>query len=78
MAGGNGQQKHQSSEIAEGASEETGAKNDVAQQRKSPMDNVTLAVTGARNTRVCLGIIPVKVQGRNGGRLIQKYALQDK
>ena len=34
-----------------------------------------MAATGAGETPVCLGIIPVKVRGKGGGKVIETYAL---
>jgi len=36
-----------------------------------------VAATGAGENRVCLGIMPVKVQGKGGGRMVETYALLD-
>ena len=40
-------------------------------------NGVAVAATGAGEARVCLGIIPVKVQGKGGCRVIDTYALLD-
>ena len=38
-------------------------------------NGVAVAVTGVGETRVCLGIIPVKVRGKGSGKVIETYAL---
>ena len=37
----------------------------------------TIAATGAGENRVCLGILPVKVQGKGSDRMVETYALLD-
>ena len=36
-----------------------------------------VATTGAGENRVCLGIVPIKVQGKGGDRMVETYALLD-
>ena len=62
----NPQQQLQPSEAPVRSCNETGAGNG---------NGVAVAATGAGETRVCLGIIPVKVRGKGGGKVIQTYAL---
>ena len=38
--------------------------------------SVTVA-TGAGEKRVCLGVVPVKVRAKGGGRVVETYALLD-
>lgn len=40
-------------------------------------NGIAVAATGAGETRVCLGIIPVKVQGKSNNQIIETYALLD-
>jgi len=54
----NPQQQLQPSEVPVRSRNETGAGNG---------NEVAAAATGAGETRVCLGIIPVKVRGKGGG-----------
>ena len=51
-----------------GSRDATGTGND---------SGITLAATGVGETRVCLGIIPVKVQGNGKTHVIATYALPD-
>ena len=36
------------------------------------------AATGAGERRVCLGVVPVKVRAKGGGRVVETYALLDR
>ena len=47
----------------------TGAGND---------GEATVAATGAGENQACLGILPVKVQGKGSDRMVKTYALLDK
>ena len=38
---------------------------------------ITVAATGAGETRVCLGIVPVKVRGKGNNQIVETYALLD-
>ena len=58
----NPQQQLQSSEVLIRSRNETWADND---------NGVAVAATGAGETRVCLGIIPVKARSKGGGRVIE-------
>ena len=52
----------------------------VRSRKKTGVSNgngVAVAATGAGETQVCLGIIPVKVQGTGGCRVIETYAPLD-
>ena len=40
-------------------------------------NGIAVAATGAGETRVCLGIIPVKVRGKSSSQIIETYALLD-
>jgi len=40
-------------------------------------NGIAVAATGAGETRVCVGIIPVKVQGKSNDRIVETYALLD-
>ena len=64
----NPQQQLQRSEVPIKPRNETGAGNG---------NGVAVAATGAGETRVCLGIIPVKARGKGGGKVIETYALLD-
>lgn len=57
--------------------EETGAGNDARSNTKEAADHVTSVVTSAGNGRVCLGVVPVKVQAIKGEAVIETYALLD-
>ena len=62
------QQQLQPIEVPVRSRNETGAGNG---------NGVAVAAAGAGETRACLGIIPVKVRGKGGGRVIETYALLD-
>ena len=64
----NTQQQLQPSEVPVRSRNEIGASNG---------NGVAVAAAGAGETRVCLGIIPIKVRGKGGGRVIETYALLD-
>ena len=64
----NPQQQLQPSEVPIRSRNETGAGNG---------NGVAVSATGAGEKRVCLGIIPVKVRGKGGGKVIETYALLD-
>lgn len=38
--------------------------------------SITVA-TGAGERRVCLGVLPIKVRAKRGGRVVETYALLD-
>ena len=38
---------------------------------------ITVAATGAVETRVCLGIVPIKVGGKGNNQIVETYALLD-
>lgn len=40
-------------------------------------NGIAVAATGAGESRVCLGIIPVKIRGKSNNRMIKTYALLD-
>ena len=40
-------------------------------------NGITVAATGAGETRVCLGIVPVKVRGKGNNQIVETYALLD-
>ena len=40
-------------------------------------NGITVAATGAGKTRVCLGIVPVKVRGKGNNQIVETYALLD-
>ena len=40
-------------------------------------NGITAAATGAAETRVCLGIVPVKVRGKGNNQIVETYALLD-
>ena len=48
---------------------------DLVMKRVGNGNGVAVAATGTGETRVCLGIIPIKVQGKGGCRVIETYAL---
>ena len=50
---------------------------DLVMKRVGNGNGVAVAATGTGETRVCLGIIPIKVQGKGGCRVIETYALLD-
>ena len=62
----NPKQQLQPSEAPVRSRNETGAGNG---------NGVAVAATGAGETQVCLGIIPVKVRGKGGSKVIETYAL---
>ena len=63
----NPQQQLQPSEVPVRSRNETVAGNG---------NGVAVATAGAGETRVCLGIIPVKVRGKGGGKVTETYALR--
>ena len=40
-------------------------------------NGIAVAATGAGETRVCLGIVPVKVRGKSNNQIVETYALLD-
>ena len=58
----------QPSQVTVGSHDVTGAGNG---------NGISVAATGAGETRVCLGIIPVKVRGKGNDQIIETYALLD-
>ena len=62
------QQQLQPSEVPVSSRNETGAGNG---------NGVPVAATGAGERWMCLAIIPVKVRGKGGGKVIETYALLD-
>ena len=50
---------------------------DLVMKRVGNSNGVVVAATGAGETRVCLGIIPIKVQVKVGLGVIETYALLD-
>ena len=65
---GNAEQQSQARQGNALPSNVTGAGND---------RETAVATTGAGENRVCLGIVPVKVQGKGGDRMVETYALLD-
>ena len=55
----------------------TGASDDAPSNESTVPDGVAVAATGVGEPRVCLGVIPVKVQARGGGPTVMTYALLD-
>ena len=62
------EQHSQPSQVTAGSSNVTGAGDG---------NGIAVAATGAGETRVCLGIIPVKVRGKSSNQIIETYALLD-
>ena len=55
-------------QVSSGARDVTGAGNG---------NGIAVAATGAGETRVCLGIVPVKVRGKSNNQIVETYALLD-
>ncbi|XP_067055972.1 uncharacterized protein [Acropora muricata] len=55
-------------QVSSGSRDVTGAGNG---------NGITVATTGAGETRVCLGIVPVKVRGKGNNQIVETYALLD-
>ena len=55
-------------QVSSGSCDVTGAGNS---------NRIAVAATGAGETRVCLGIVPVKVRGRSNNQIVETYALLD-
>ena len=55
----------------------TGAGDDAPSNESTVPDGVAVAATKAGEPRVCLAVIPVKVQARGGGPTVMTYALLD-
>ena len=68
QSGNNGTCFTTEQQVSSGSRDVTGA---------SKGNGITVAATGARETRVCLGIVPVKVRGKSNNQIIETYALVD-
>ena len=55
-------------QVSSGSCDVTGASNS---------NRIAVAATGAGETRVCLGIVPVKVRGKSSNQIVETYALLD-
>ena len=61
-------QKQRLLQVSSGSRDVTGAGND---------NRIAVAATGAGWIRMCVGIIPVKVQGKSENETIETYTLLD-
>ena len=68
QSGNNGTSVTTEQQVSSGSRYVTGAGNG---------NGITVAATGAEETRVCLGIVPVKVRGKGNNQIIETYALLD-
>ena len=68
QSGNNGTSVTTEQQVSSGSRDVTGTGND---------NGITVAATGAGETRVCLGIVPVKVRGKGNNQIVETYALLD-
>ena len=68
QSGDNGTSVTSEQQVSSGSCDVTGTGNS---------NGITVAATGAGETRVCLGIVPVKVRGKGNNQIVETYALLD-
>lgn len=68
QSGNNGTSVTTEQQVSSGSRDVTGTGNG---------NGITVAATGAGETRVCLGIVPVKVRGKGNNQIVETYALLD-
>ena len=68
QSGNNGTSVTTEQQVSSGSRDVTGTGNG---------NGITVAATGAGETRVCLGIVPAKVRGKGNNQIVETYALLD-